>query len=203
MVALSALMMSNLAIAQADQRTQDQAKAFIQDMLDRAEVLLVGQQGSNETSESLVSKLEAFLRETFDFNLISRLVIGRAWRELAPEQQVRYQEAFGRLIVHRYLRRVTELRDISATITDVVPLGRRDVSVATLVQRDGQPDTKVDWRVRVGEQGPHIIDVTVEGISMVITQRDEFSQLIKKRTLDGFLTYLEDQSSAVGSSGTL
>jgi phospholipid transport system substrate-binding protein len=66
--------------------------------------------------------------------------------------------------------------------------------VQSRVTGAGQPALKVDWRVRERGDGNLVaIDVIVEGISMIVTQRSEFSAVIERRGMDGLLAELRQR----------
>jgi phospholipid transport system substrate-binding protein len=53
------------------------------------------------------------------------------------------------------------------------------------------PPIKVDWRVReLRDHSLVAIDVIVEGVSLVVTQRSEFGSVIERRGMDGLLSEL-------------
>ena len=49
-----------------------------------------------------------------------------------------------------------------------------------MVRVDGSKALKVDWRVRIKDGKYKIVDIMVEGISMIMTQKSEFSSFIKR-----------------------
>ena len=62
----------------------------------------------------------------------------------------------------------------------------------------GGAPARVDWRVRGAPGAYKIIDVVVEGISMVVTQRSEFASVIRRGggRLDSLTTQLRDLAGA-------
>src|SRR5918996_1289515 len=73
-------------------------------------------------------------------------------------------------------------------------VNERDAVVATRVTGGGRPPLKVDWRVRELDGGDLVaIDVIVEGISLIVTQRSEFSSVIERRGMDGLLAELRQR----------
>jgi phospholipid transport system substrate-binding protein len=50
----------------------------------------------------------------------------------------------------------------------------------TVMQRGAQTPAKVDWRVSTETGSPKITEVIVDGISMSLTHRQEFSSLIER-----------------------
>ena len=49
------------------------------------------------------------------------------------------------------------------------------------------PPLALDWRLREGDAGPVIIDLIVEGASLLVSQRSEFAAVIERHDLDGLL----------------
>ena len=57
---------------------------------------------------------------------------------------------------------------------------KNDYVVSSEIIPQKGPEIKVEWRLRNKESNFKIIDVIIEGVSMVITQRDEFSSIIQR-----------------------
>ena len=60
---------------------------------------------------------------------------------------------------------------------------------------DGSKPTSIDWRVRQKDGKLGVIDVVVEGISLSVTQRQEYSSVIQAHggQIDGLLQIIRDQ----------
>lgn len=56
------------------------------------------------------------------------------------------------------------------------------------------PAWPLEFRVRVDLEQPKIIDITVEGVSMAITQRSEFGAVISRSGIDGLIKELRDRN---------
>ena len=59
-------------------------------------------------------------------------------------------------------------------------IGPRDVVVTTSIINAGRPPVKVDWRLRERDGGPVIIDLIVEGVSLLVSHRSEFAAVIER-----------------------
>ena len=58
----------------------------------------------------------------------------------------------------------------------------------------GRQPLKVDWRVRELDGGDLVaIDVIIEGVSLIVTQRSEFSSVIERSGMDGLLAELRQR----------
>jgi phospholipid transport system substrate-binding protein len=68
--------------------------------------------------------------------------------------------------------------------------GENDISVESNILQNNKSPVKVEFRVRQTETGFKIVDVYVEGISLLITKRDEFITVLSREGMDGLLSRL-------------
>ena len=131
------------------------------------------------------------LRQTFELKLIARFTLGRFWRRASAAQQKEYTRLFEDFIVKAYTTRFSDYKGEKFIVGKVRNINDRDTLVQSeLTLADGRK-IPVYWRVRNGKS-LKIIDVLVEGVSMAITQRDEFSAIINRSggKLDGLIIAL-------------
>ena len=141
--------------------------------------------------------LLAVVDEGADLDLLGRLVLGRYWRQANPRQRTEYLRLFRHYIFQTFVQRLrqyvgTELGYVSERFQIIASrqVGERDVLVQSrLAPPTGQP-VRVDWRLREGQGEPVIIDLVVEGISLLVTQRSEFAAVLERRGIDGLLSEL-------------
>ena len=137
----------------------------------------------------------AILNRTFEVPLIAKFTLGRYWRRASEEQRTEYVRLFEDFIVQAYAARFKDYSGEAFTVGKVRDVDERDALVQSqLVLKDGRTIV-VYWRVR-GKTDPKIIDVIVEGVSMAITQRDEFSSIINQNggKIDGLLSALRKKT---------
>lgn len=134
------------------------------------------------------------LNDSFDLKTIARFTLGRYWRTATDAQRAEYRRLFEEFLVRSYASRFRDLDRMKLRILRTEPITKRDRLVLSTLTDDGRerPPLNIAWRVR--KKGPElrIVDVVVEGISMSVTQRDEFQSVIHNRggTLDGLLSAL-------------
>jgi phospholipid transport system substrate-binding protein len=130
----------------------------------------------------VAAKFRGFLQDSFDTQTIGRFVLGRYWNVATPEQRQEYMRLFEDLIVAVYSKRFSDYTGGAGfEVVNHRPEGERDAVVSSRIMRpSGGPPVAVDWRVRRGNAGYKVIDVAVEGLSMSVTQRDEFSSVIER-----------------------
>jgi phospholipid transport system substrate-binding protein len=159
---------------------------------------------SNGVDENArVDRLMAMLEARTDVDLISRLALGRYWNQLPEAQQKDYQQLFRDVVIRSLARRLNgyapeakDSIDERFQILSSAPAGRNDIVVRSrVIPRDGQP-VALDWRLREGSGGPVIIDVIVEGASMLVSQRSEFAAVIERHDLNGLLAELRARAAS-------
>lgn len=154
------------------------AGAFIQNLVSQAIDLLNNKQ---MTAQDREQHFTALLHDDFDIPRIARFVLGRYWNMATPQERQEFTQLFGRWVVRTYSARFSEYRGETVKV-----MGTRDESQTSsivssqLVRPNGAPPAKVDWRVRKEDNDYKIIDVDVEGVSMALTQRDEFASVIQR-----------------------
>ena len=163
------------------------ASRFIRDMGDQAIQVL---QTPDLTLEQREGRFRAILRQGFDVDFIGRFVIGNHWRKASAQQKADYQQLFAEYIVQIYAGRFGGYAGEKLTIAEEKPAGKKDVVVRTRIDRPSGSPINADWRVRVTDGRYRIIDVIVQGVSMVMTHRQEFAALIKRNGVDGLIQLL-------------
>jgi phospholipid transport system substrate-binding protein len=135
-------------------------------------------------------QLVALLNGPIDLDLVARLILGRHWRTANEAQRAEYLELFRAFALHTLASRLDVYGGQDFEITGAKVVGRQDALVSTRILSDGPP-LAVDWRVReLDDRSLVAIDVIVEGVSLIVTQRSEFGAVIERQGLDGLLAEL-------------
>jgi phospholipid transport system substrate-binding protein len=139
-------------------------------------------------------RLVALLDGPIDLELIARLILGRHWRSASEAQRTEYLQLFRAFALDNLASRLHVYDGQDFEIVGAQAVDERDAVVATRVTGGGRPPLKVDWRVRARDDGHLVaIDVIVEGISLIVTQRSEFSAVIERQGMDGLLAELRQR----------
>jgi len=127
---------------------------------------------------------------------ISRFVLGRHWRSATDEQRRQFQRAFEDYAVKTYASRFSQYSGEKFVVKEAQPIGEQgDQIVGTVVERpSGGPPLRIDWRVRKLGDSWRIVDIHVEGVSMAITQRQEYTAVLQQS--NGNLDALVDRIKA-------
>jgi phospholipid transport system substrate-binding protein len=169
------------------------AEAVVRRLVDQVWRLLAEQGVENLNRDDLLLVLD----EGTDLTLLGRLVLGRYWRQANQEQQSEYLSLFRRYMFQTFVQRLRQYAgsDLSYVgerfqIIASRPVGERDILVQSRVAPPSSQPLRVDWRLREAPGEPVIIDLIVEGISLLVTQRSEFAAVLERGGVDGLLTEL-------------
>jgi phospholipid transport system substrate-binding protein len=142
------------------------------------------------SEDAKFDRLVTLLNEPIDLDLVARLILGRHWRTANAAQQDEYLELFRAFALHTLASRLDVYGGQNFEITGAKVVGRDDALVSTRILSDGPP-LAVDWRVRQRDDDRMVaIDVIVEGVSLIVTQRSEFGAVIERQGMDGLLAEL-------------
>ncbi len=175
------------------------ATAFV-DTLGKDAVSVMAARNLNKSQR--VERFRTMLRANFDIPTIARFVLGRYWNLATPDQQQEYFKQFEEMVVRSYADRFDTYNGETFHITSSRPEGEHDAFVATEIHRVNGPPVNVEWRVRQRDEKLGIIDVVVEGVSMSVTQRQEFSSVIQSKGGDiaSFLVALREKNAAMAAA---
>ncbi len=157
----------------------------------------------NATDAQRNLRYRDLLDRGFALDTISRFVLGRHWRAASEEQRSEYRRLFREYVLDTYAERLSSYAGETFEVVKSLPIDDKDTIVSTEIRRpDGGPPIRVDYRVRQrSEQAHKVVDVHVEGVSLVTTQRAEFGSIISREGLDGLLELLREYDPAVTDAG--
>lgn len=184
-ILIAAVVAAPMALANGSVRAtsddfRDGAGVFIQSLGDKALGVLDDDSLSKAERDS---EFRALLQEGFDVRAIAAFCIKQYWRKASPEEREEYVGLFTDLIVQTYSARLGAVYSGEAfNVRNVVGDGKNGAMVKSEIVsgNTGSSPIRLDWRVRWPSENYKIVDVLVEGISMAITQRDEFVAVIQR-----------------------
>jgi phospholipid transport system substrate-binding protein len=138
------------------------------------------------SEEARIERFEALLHRDFDLARIARYVLGRYWAQTGEADRAAFQALFADWVIRTYAARLSHAKGEAGKASDAVKVtGVRDdgeggaVVASELVQAKGPP-TPMEWRLAESEGGFKILDVTIAGVSMALTEREEIASAIQR-----------------------
>jgi phospholipid transport system substrate-binding protein len=189
------LLASGLSLGGAHALQAADPAAAVNELVKQAIGDIKSTQGSDVEREAEFRKL---LEAGFDIPRISRFVLGRYWNGADEASRRTFADLFENWIVRTYGTRFREYGGQTIQVTST----RTESETTTVVMSQfvnpnaKAPPAKVEWHVRkMGENDYKIIDVSVEGVSMALTQRDEIAAVADRNggTIDGLNKALQQR----------
>ncbi len=139
--------------------------------------------------------IEAIAYERFDFTTMSKLVLARNWKRFSAEQRDEFLREFKNYLANAYGDRIDRYEQEEVEIVGEREEPRGDVMVRTRIVGGEYAGATVDYRLR-GRTGRWlVIDVVVEGISLVSNYRDQFREVLSNGGPDHLLVRLREKNA--------
>jgi phospholipid transport system substrate-binding protein len=190
LVALVAL----VAVTPASAGSPESAKAFVDGFASK--VLKIVSDSANSRSDKQ-AQIETLFSDKVDIDYIAKFVLGPSWRTATPAQQKEYVAAYKPFILKNYSGRLTKYSGQTYTLKGARSEGDTAYVTMLINDPDGQNIT-LDYRLRDAGGAFKITDITVEGVSLLNTQRSEFKSVVNSKGIDGLIEALKKQVAAQG-----
>jgi phospholipid transport system substrate-binding protein len=128
------------------------------------------------------NQFRGLLREGFAVDTIGQFVLGKYRRTASAETVNEFIHVFEEYIVSLYAKQFSRYGGEKFVVEKVVATTRSSDSMVMtkIIPTDGTEAMRVDFQVRNFGNTFKILDVRVEGVSMVLAERDEFTSYIAK-----------------------
>jgi phospholipid transport system substrate-binding protein len=131
-----------------------------------------------------------------DFQEATRLAVGRSWSQATPEQKKKLVDEFRSMLVRTYSNAIEIYQ---GQTMKVLPSrnkpGDSEATVRNQFTRAGGKPVQIDYQMRKTDQGWKIYDINVEGVSLVLTYRTEFDNVVKQEGIDGLIKRLSQKNT--------
>jgi phospholipid transport system substrate-binding protein len=131
----------------------------------------------------------------FDFERMTQLAVGKYWRSATPEQKKALVTEFRNMLVRTYTKVFTVYRDQTVEVKpSKIAADDTEVTIKTIISKPGSQLTPVDYEMKKSADGWKVFDISVEGVSMVMSYRGTFSSQIQESGIDGLIKVLSNKN---------
>jgi phospholipid transport system substrate-binding protein len=176
-----------------DAAAQSAPRAMVQQTIDAVLVILNDKALSTEQKRS---RIETIAYQRFDFPTMSRLVLARNWQRFSKPQQTQFMDEFKRYLAVNYGNRIERYDQQKVDIVGERKEPRGDVTIQSIVRGGEFEGATVDYRLRESQGNWLVIDVIVEGISLVSNFRDQFKEVLARGGPEELLEALRAKNAA-------
>jgi phospholipid transport system substrate-binding protein len=191
--AIVAVFISTASLSHADMLAPDVlVKNTASEVLDVIKKDKDIQAGDNK---KIVALTEEKIVPHFDFERMSRLVLGRAWRSASKDQQEKFTMEFRNLLVRTYSVALAKYRNQTIDYKPFkMAAADDDVVVKTQILQPGGQPIPIDYALEKGDTEWKVYDVKIDGISLVTNYRGQFSNELKQGDMEALIQKLADKN---------
>lgn len=156
--------------------SEHSAAHVIQTLADQAMKELTDQTLADDVRRS---KFVNLMDRYFKMDVVSRFVLGRYWRSVSKDEIEEFSVLLQNYLALNYANQFKEFNSEQFVVGNETQKNKDTFVSSQFVRPDGPP-INIVWRMRMFDDAYKIIDVSIEGLSMGITQRDEFTSVIQQ-----------------------
>jgi phospholipid transport system substrate-binding protein len=143
-------------------------------------------------------RFKGLLDESFAMDAIARFAAGRYWKQATDEQKTRYLKQFQTYMLANYAAKAWNVKGVALNIrkVDLIENGDALVDTDIFIPHKEKQNVTLGFLVRDTSQGAKIIDLQVDGISLIMTHRDEFTAKMNQMggNFDKFCDFLAERT---------
>lgn len=144
------------------------------------------------------SQLQALARERvtpyFNVPRMTQIAMGKYWRQATPEQKKQLVTEVRNLMIRSYAKILYRFRDVNPVIVDETASDENKRLLKLRIQNDAGNPINIFLRFEKHREQWLVVDVNVEGVSIVITARGRFIEEIGKQGIDGLIKTLASEN---------
>jgi phospholipid transport system substrate-binding protein len=150
---------------------------FVQSTVNRASQVL----NDNLSKDQKIKILKSIAAETVDIKGIGMYSLGSYRKTLSENKKKEYDILFKQYFLKTFSSRLAEYSNPEIEVNFKKKLNKNYTMVSSiLVATEQRPEVKIDWRIYTKNPDDlKIRDLIIEGLSLVRTQKEEFSSIIR------------------------
>jgi len=190
------LLVAALTVARAHVAPAADASSVVTELLSSA----IGALNNKQlTARDRAHLFQSLLDQDFDMPRISRFVLGPYWEKASDDERQAFIGLFEQWIVSSYSEGLDGYDGETIKVTGSRPgNGNTMVVSSQVVDRAGTTGPKLDWVLRHDNDSFKIINVSVEGMSLVMIERAQIVAVVERHggTVNGANSALQERLAA-------
>jgi len=146
-------------------------------------------------------RLTDLFLEVTDVDWMGKFAIGRYWQQMDDQSKISYLETYRSFLIASYVPKFKKYNGQKIEIKNIKPTGDDQYIVQTDLNLDGPNSApyNVDYRIKYVSGKFKIRDIIAEGVSMMTTQRSDFSSIVSSSGIEALRQELIKKSESSGS----
>ncbi len=170
-----------------DPNDPNDPEELLQNKWDAVVSVLQNKDIDQKAKEKQISKI---ISPIFDFPLMAKLALWRRhWPKFTPPQREKFTRLFSERLKRSYWKKIALYKDEKILFKPKVQKKKTIYIPSELRYKD----TKVDivYKLRKVEKRWKIYDVEIQGVSILLTYRSQFDEILRHNTVEDLLSRLE------------
>lgn len=148
----------------------------------------------NISKEEKTKRFEEYISDAVDTQAIAKAVLAQYWRTISPKEKDDFVDAFKEMAIKMTAERFDMYNGQEVKFFSERPAqGKNQVFVDSTVNHDSK-DIQVVWRVREKDGKYQILDIIIEGVSMTLNYRNEYTAFLQNHTIQDLIAELKKQA---------
>lgn len=181
------------APAAAQSAAQESPSQVIQTAADGLlKALNADRQAYRNNPSKVQALVDQYILPHVDTQFAAQLVLGRYWRTATPQQRDRFINAFYHSMLNNYGAAIVEFTSNTLKVypTNLQP-GSQNATVRTQMARSSGAPISVNYYMHMTPEGWKAWDVVIDGVSYVMSYRQDFGSQIAQQGIDAVISRLE------------
>lgn len=171
----------------------DEAQNFIKSVSGKALEVIKNNQLSDDRKQK---DLENLFEKSVDTAWIGKFVLGQYWRPASQDEKTEYMRFYKQFLINSYVPKFKQYTNQEIKFKKSSTEEENTYKIETEIVQPEGPAIRVDYKVRKNTDGSFkIYDVIAEGISLITTQRSEFSSILSRSNLKELIEKLKAKTN--------
>jgi phospholipid transport system substrate-binding protein len=134
--------------------------------------------------------IDKIIRPAFDFELMGKLAVGKThWPKFNDTQRAKFLSLFVEKLKTSYRDKIMMYENQTAEFAPGVP--NKDTVQISMTLNSKDSKTALLYKLRKADKSWKVYDVEIESVSILLTYRSQFNDILSRGTVDDLIKQLE------------
>lgn len=176
---------TNIVLAQ-----EQKPESFVSGVAQKI-INIVKSKSTNEAQKK--SSIRSVINQNFDVPWMSKFVLGRNYKALSSADQQEYTKLYLNYLVGNYFPILIKYDNDKFYVKHANKVSKNSYDVDTVIERAGKQSVSIKYHIKEVDSSFKAVDMIVEGISTIISQRSEFDSIIQNDGIHGFMNKMKEK----------
>jgi phospholipid transport system substrate-binding protein len=143
-----------------------------------------------------IAALRQIADRTFDWSEMAKSSLGVAWRSLDAAKRSRFVDVFKDILAAQYMDDIDRFQGTETLTIEGATRDGDEATVKSTLVTASRERVPIDYRMRVRDGRWSVVDLSIEGVSIVNHFRKTFSAALANMTIDELIDHLKRQLPA-------